>query len=81
MCCCVRYDFRIKAMFVSSLPPVVCRRAHALFTLYVFVAYSGVQHILCCVFLVCFFSSGVSYFASFSILSIVITPSVLFSVY
>ena len=33
----------------SPLPPVVCRRAHVLFTLCLF-AYSGVQHILCCVF-------------------------------
>jgi len=49
-CCDVCYDFRIKTMFGSSLPPVVCRRAHVLFTLFVFVWYSGVQHILCCVF-------------------------------
>ena len=35
-------------MFSSSLPPIVCWRAHVLFTLF---AYSGVQHILCCVFL------------------------------
>jgi hypothetical protein len=33
----------------SPLPPVVCRRAHVLFTL-CFFAHSGVQHILCCVF-------------------------------
>ena len=26
-CCDVRYDFRIKTKFGSSLPPVVCRRA------------------------------------------------------
>ena len=31
------YDFRIKTMFGSSLPPVVFRRAHVLFTLFVFV--------------------------------------------
>ena len=34
-CCDVRYDFRMQTMFVSSLPPVVCRRAHVLFTLFV----------------------------------------------
>jgi hypothetical protein len=28
----VIYDFRIKTRFGSSLPPVVCRRAHVLFT-------------------------------------------------
>jgi len=32
-CCDVRYDFRIKTMFGSSLPPGVCRRAHILFIL------------------------------------------------
>ena len=31
------YDFCIKTMFGSSLPPVVCRKAHVLFTLFVFV--------------------------------------------
>ena len=33
------YNFRIKTMFGSSLPPVVCRRAHRslVFTLFVFV--------------------------------------------
>jgi hypothetical protein len=33
----VRYDSRIKTMFGSSLPPVVCRRTGVLFTLFVFV--------------------------------------------
>ena len=36
-CCDVRYDFRMKAKFGVYLPPVVCRRAHILFTLFVFV--------------------------------------------
>jgi len=35
-------------MFGSFLPPVVCRSAHVLFTLF---ADSGVLHILCCVFI------------------------------
>ena len=35
-CCDVCYDFRIKTMFRSSSPPVVCRRYHVLFTLFVF---------------------------------------------
>ena len=47
-CCDVRYDFRIKTMFGSSLPLVVCKRVHVLFTLFVFVC---VQYKLCCVFL------------------------------
>jgi hypothetical protein len=38
-------DFCIKTMFGSSLPPVVCRRDHVLFTLFVFVC------IFCFVFL------------------------------
>jgi hypothetical protein len=33
MCCDVRYDFHIKMIFASSLPSVVCRRAHVLFTI------------------------------------------------
>ena len=53
--CDVRYDFRMKTVFDSSLPPVVCKRAHVLFTLFVFVCYSGVQHMLCCVFVLFFF--------------------------
>jgi hypothetical protein len=36
---------RIKTLFGSSLHPDVCRRAHVLFTIFVF----GVQRILCCV--------------------------------
>jgi hypothetical protein len=51
-----------------SLHPVVCRRVHVLFTLFVFIASSGVQHILCCV-LFCFSSYCVPYVASFSGLS------------
>ena len=52
--CDVRYDFCIKTMFGLSLP-VVCRRVHVLFTLYCLLAHSGVQHILCCVFVLFFF--------------------------
>jgi hypothetical protein len=37
LCCDVRYDFRIKTMFGSSLPPIVCMRNHVLFTLFVLV--------------------------------------------
>jgi hypothetical protein len=36
-------------MFGSSLPPVDCRMAHVLFTLFVMFTYSGIQNILCCV--------------------------------
>jgi hypothetical protein len=35
-CCDDRYDFRIKTVFDSSSPPIVCRRSHVLHTLFVF---------------------------------------------
>ena len=34
-CCDIRYDFHIQNMVCSSFPPVVCRRYHVLFTLFV----------------------------------------------
>ena len=54
--CC---DVRIQTMFGSSFPPVVCRMAHVLFTLFFFARVIGVQHILCCayslfVYILCF---------------------------
>ena len=68
---------RIQTMFGSCLPPVFCRRAHVLFTLFVLFAHNGVQHILCCGFR--FVSlrlvSCVPNVVSFSGLSIVICPS------
>ena len=45
---CTAYDFRIKTMFGSSLPPFACRRTPVLFTVFVFFAYCGVQHVLWC---------------------------------
>ena len=47
LCCDVRYDFRIKTMFDSSLPPLVCIMSYLRY-LCLF-AYSGVHHTLCCV--------------------------------
>ena len=35
-CCELRYDFRMKTMFGSSLPPIVCRMPHVLLTLFVY---------------------------------------------
>ena len=40
--------FRTNTMF--HLPLVVCRMAHVLLTYLCLFAYSGIQHILCCVF-------------------------------
>jgi hypothetical protein len=81
MHCDVRYDFRIKTMFIdsSSLPPIICRRVHVLFTLFVLFAYSGVQHILCCAFIL--FVFVLPNVASFSGLSIFDCPSVFSYVY
>ena len=43
------YDFRIKPMFHLSFPPVVCRRAHVLFTLFMFVCLRWCStHIVLC---------------------------------
>ena len=41
LCCDVRYDLRIKTVFTSSLPPVVCRRTHDLLCM---LAYGDVRH-------------------------------------
>jgi len=53
-CCDVSYDFRIKTMCGSSLPPVVCRRVHVLF---MFVCLWCPTHIVLCfclfVFVLC----------------------------
>jgi hypothetical protein len=51
LCCDVRYDFRMEAMFGSSLPPVVCRGLLSYLRYLCLFACDGVQHILCCVFL------------------------------
>jgi sterol desaturase/sphingolipid hydroxylase (fatty acid hydroxylase superfamily) len=50
-CCHVRYDFRNKTTFGSSRPSVVCRRAHVLFTLSVFVLWIVVSNTYCVLFL------------------------------
>ena len=52
-----------------SLPPVVCRRVHVLFTLFVFVSIV-MSSTYCVVLLFCFSSYFVIYVASFSRLSI-----------
>jgi hypothetical protein len=54
-CCDVPYNFRIKTMFGSSLPPAACRSFLVLITVYVFASTQWVQHILCCIFVLFFF--------------------------
>jgi hypothetical protein len=71
-CCDVHYNFR--TMFESFLPPVVCRRACVLFTLFVFVYVKWCPTHKCVVFLFYFSSSFVSYVASFCGLSIFNCP-------
>ena len=77
--CDVPYDFHIKPMFGSSLPPVVYRRVHVLFRLFVLACAQWCpSHI---VFLFCFSSSSVHYVVSFSGLSLLVAPSVSSNVY
>ena len=56
-CCEIRYDFRNnnkKTILGSSLPPVVCRRHHVLFTLLVFVCAKWCPtHIVLCFYIIC----------------------------
>ena len=48
-CCDARCDFCMETMFGSSLPPVVCRKAHVLFMLLVFVCTQWcLTHIVLC---------------------------------
>ena len=50
-CCDVLDVFIIKMMFGSSLLPVVCRGVKSYLCYVCLFAHTGVQHILCCVFL------------------------------
>jgi hypothetical protein len=52
-CCDVRYDFCIQTMLGSSSPPVICRKAHVLFTSFVLLRIV-VSNTYCSVFLICF---------------------------
>ena len=87
-CCIVRYDFNIKAMFGSCLPPVVFRRAHVYirytsmcYTSKCLFAQSGVQHMLCSVWLG-FSSSCVPVMLPVSLdCQFLIAPSVFSNVY
>ena len=49
-CCDVPYDFSMKRMFGSSLPPVVWRWSHVLFTLFVLCLPIVVSNTYCVVF-------------------------------
>ena len=52
-CCDVLYDFRMKMMFGSSLPQVVCMMEHVLFALFVFLClwWCPTPIVLCFVFI------------------------------
>ena len=72
MCCGLRYNFHIKAMFGSSLPPVVCRRVHVftssclwegsclIYVIFVCLRIV-VSNTYCVVFMLCFSSSCLLY--------------------
>jgi hypothetical protein len=80
--CDVRYDFRIKTMFGSSLPPVVCMRAHVLLGYSICVCLRiAVYNTYCVMFLFWFSSTCVPYVASSPGLSFLIAPSVFSNVY
>ena len=77
-CCDVRYGFRTKMMFGSSLPPIVCKRTHVYSLNYVFCVYlcKVASNTYCVVFWLSFLRlvACVSYDASFSGLSIFDCP-------
>ena len=55
-CCDVRFDIRINTLFGSFLTPVVYRKVRMSYFRYLCLfVYSGVQHILCCVFVLFIF--------------------------
>jgi hypothetical protein len=68
-------------MFGSSLPPVVSRRIHVLFTLFIFFGYSGVQHLLCCIFVLFLFCIVYPMLPVFLDFPFLIAPSVFSNVY
>jgi len=66
LCSDVCYDFRIEneVLFVESLPPVVCKRAHVFYKLCVFVCIV-MSNPYCVVFLFCFSDDVVFYILHF----------------
>ena len=71
------YQISVK---ISNLPPVVCRRAHVLHTLFVFVCVRiVVSNTYCVAFLFCLSSFCVPYIFSFS--RFLITPLIISNVY
>ena len=81
LCIDIPCDVCIKTMFISSLPPVVCRRTRVLFYVICVCLHIVVSNTYCVVLLFCLSSSCVPYIASFSRLFIVDCPSVLSNVY
>ena len=65
---------RYLCLFGSSLPPVVCRRAHVLFMLFVFVCIQWCPTHNVLYFLFCLSLSCVPYVVSFSGFSILDSP-------
>jgi hypothetical protein len=80
-CCDVRYDFRIKMMFSSCIPPVICKRAHVLLTLFVFVCVKWCPTKLCCALVLFFFVLCILCSQFLWIVLFLIVPSVFSNVY
>ena len=77
-CCNVRYDFRIKTIFGSSLPPVVSRKAHV-YLRYLCCLRIVVSNTYCVVVIALIVSSCILSGAGFSGLSILDCPFGIFS--
>jgi len=82
--CDVRYDFRIKRMFGSSLPPALVGGLMSYLRYLCLLTHSGVQHMLCCVvsflFLLLYFVLLILYWQCFLDCPSMIAPSVLFGI-
>ena len=79
--CTVHCDLSTQTMFGSSLPPVVCRRAYVLFTLFMFASVLVVSNRYIVVFFFCFSSFYAYYVASFFEWSIFDCPAVFSNIY
>ena len=79
-CCDVRYHFHIKTMFSSSLPPVVCRKAHVqlCFLACICISYCVALCFALFVFVLCFVHPMLPVSLDFPFL---IAPSVFSNVY
>jgi hypothetical protein len=81
LCCDVSCDFRIKTMFGSSLPPVVCKEESCLINVICVCLCIVVSNTYCVVFLIYFFSSFRFVCCCFFFVAVFFVPSVAISLY